>query len=111
MAAVACSAAVAALKMPKDLDGWGRRIKSGVVVHALKDPASAKFRGVFVGAWTDEYDGKTIKPVLCGEVNARTSYGGYSGFQRFYADEYSVKFDADRDEWDMFCLMPVRRMK
>lgn len=41
----------------------------------LKDPLSAQFRGVFVKR--DLY--------VCGEVNAKNSYGGYVGYQRFIA--------------------------
>ncbi|MGY8590652.1 hypothetical protein QRO08_15945 [Paracidovorax citrulli] len=45
---------------------------------SLKDPDSAKFRNIKLaktdtaGAW-----------VMCGEVNAKNSYGGYAGFGRF----------------------------
>lgn len=43
----------------------------------LKDPSSAQFRNVkygkgVPGAWP-----------MCGEFNAKNSYGGYVGFQRF----------------------------
>ena len=43
------------------------------VLRRLKDPDSAKFRGLFV------FNGVT----LCGEVNSKNSMGGYVGFQRF----------------------------
>lgn len=42
----------------------------------LKDPASAQFRDIKYkadkGAWT-----------MCGEVNAKNSYGAFTGFQKF----------------------------
>ena len=47
-----------------------------MVRSKLKDGDSAKFRGVFFS------DGGSV-PVSCGEVNAKNSFGGYGGFQRF----------------------------
>lgn len=44
------------------------------VTKKLKDPESARFRGVFV-----------MRDSVCGEVNAKNSYGGYIGFKRFIA--------------------------
>lgn len=44
----------------------------------LKDPMSAQFKNVRL---VDYNNGK----VICGEVNAKNSYGGYIGFQRFIA--------------------------
>lgn len=46
--------------------------KAAVRAH-LKDPDSAQFRGLHTR--NDVY--------LCGEVNARNSYGGYGGFKEF----------------------------
>jgi hypothetical protein len=46
--------------------------------NKLKDPESATFRNV------EFYSGGSV-PVTCGEVNARNSFGGYSGFERFIA--------------------------
>lgn len=45
------------------------------VLESLKDPSSAQFKNV-----------RTSKDgwVLCGELNAKNSYGGYTGFKRFY---------------------------
>jgi hypothetical protein len=43
----------------------------------FKDPSSAQYRGMFVSG--------EAMPVLCGEVNAKNSYGAYVGFRRFYA--------------------------
>ena len=42
------------------------------VGRELKDPGSAQYRDIEV------YDG-----VVCGQVNAKNSYGGYVGFQPF----------------------------
>jgi hypothetical protein len=43
-----------------------------VIAAQLKDPASAQFRNVRV-------KGETV----CGEVNAKNSFGGYIGFKTF----------------------------
>lgn len=46
------------------------------VLAKLKDPRSAEFRNLRP-AVTGLY--------LCGEVNAKNSYGGYTGFKKFYS--------------------------
>lgn len=48
------------------------------LANTLKDPLSAQFRNVRL---VDYAGGK----VVCGEVNAKNSYGGYVGFKRFVA--------------------------
>ena len=50
-----------------------------LVSQQLKDPESAKFRNVFY-AVSDSYPST---PYVCGEVNARNSYGGYAGYSWF----------------------------
>ena len=49
------------------------------VKDLLKDPESAQFRNVKVVINTEG------KKSVCGQVNAKNSYGGYTGFQSFYA--------------------------
>lgn len=49
-----------------------------VLTRRFKDPESAKFRNLFI---SDK--GVTT---LCGEVNAKNSYGAYVGFRRFYSN-------------------------
>jgi hypothetical protein len=49
--------------------------------QSLKDPSSAQFRNVRLVTFGS---GK----VICGEVNAKNSYGGYVGFKRFVASPY-----------------------
>ena len=44
----------------------------------LKDPDSAKFKNIRMM----DYDGGKV---LCGEINAKNSYGGYVGYKRFVA--------------------------
>lgn len=48
------------------------------VRDALKDPSSAQFRNVTVRK-------SEAGRVVCGEVNAKNSYGGYVGFRQFVA--------------------------
>ncbi|PWE48482.1 hypothetical protein DEM26_18210 [Thioclava sp. NG1] len=47
------------------------------VSKELKDPDSAKFRNIFSVKSGEE-------TIICGEVNARNSYGGYAGYSYFY---------------------------
>jgi len=53
------------------------------VLHDLKDPDSAKFRDVR-NCPTGFYE--------TGEVNSKNAYGGYAGFQRFYANSAGAHF-------------------
>lgn len=51
----------------------------GLVRQMMKDPSSAEFRGDFHRSLNgvDDY-------VVCGEVNAKNSYGGYVGYKHYY---------------------------
>ncbi len=53
-------------------------VDSGVkyLTSRLKDPSSVQWRNVFIA--------DRALQTLCGEINARNSYGGYTGFKRFY---------------------------
>jgi len=51
------------------------------LTRSLKDPGSAQFRNVRL---VDFDEGK----VICGEINAKNSYGGYVGFKRFVAGPF-----------------------
>ena len=42
----------------------------------LKDPQSAQFQNLVVS-------GKAGASIVCGEVNAKNGFGGYTGFKRF----------------------------
>jgi hypothetical protein len=53
-------------------------LAQALVADSLKDPASAQFRGV------ESFILSTGDRVVCGEVNAKNSYGGYAGFSPFY---------------------------
>jgi hypothetical protein len=52
----------------------------------MKDPDSARFRLVTV----KKLDGARF---VCGEINAKNSYGGYVGYQRFLSDGKLIVMD------------------
>lgn len=67
------------------------------VLNALKDPDSARFKNL-----------KTSRDLyFCGEVNAKNSLGGYTGFSRFIVMLSTVTLDdgsaSFRDEWLVAC--------
>jgi hypothetical protein len=98
--------------MPRDLGAWGAKAKAELV-HSLKDPESARFREMFVSS---QSDGGSLRPVLCGQVNAKNSMGGYGGFQRFVVTSAGVTIEEDGSGgfsflWDDACgwkLRPIR---
>lgn len=49
------------------------------VRERMKDPESVQFRNSRI------YRGFNNSPVVCGEVNAKNSFGGYNGFSGFIA--------------------------
>jgi len=53
------------------------KLGEDVVRHSLKDPDSAKFESSYKPS--GENDGH-----LCGKVNAKNSYGGYTGYKNYY---------------------------
>lgn len=57
------------------------------VRYGLKDPASAQFREVRLVSYRG--DGR----VVCGQVNAKNSYGGYVGFKRFIASSKTATIE------------------
>lgn len=50
-----------------------------VIAEGLKDPESARFRNVALKL----FEGR---PIVCGEVNGKNSYGAYVGYRRFAAN-------------------------
>lgn len=57
----------------------------------LKDPASAEFRNVFVSS----------SYAVCGEVNAKNSFGGYSGYVRFISGSDMQVIESDMAAGEM----------
>lgn len=71
-----------------------------LVSRQLKDPESASFDGLV-----------PHKNALCGYVNAKNSFGGYTGFSRFVSlvnrDVVMIEDSSNKSEfemmWDIFC--------
>lgn len=63
-----------------ELDEYAELIESSKshIVTDFKDPYSAVFENIFIGR------AKNGTPVVCGTVNAKNSYGAYTGRKRFY---------------------------
>ena len=55
-----------------------------IVASTLKDADSAKFQRVFMVE--EQVIGDAHYGMLCGEVNSRNSFGGFTGFRRFVAN-------------------------
>lgn len=75
---------------------------------SLKDPESAKFSEERL------YNGEDRDVVsLCGYVNSRNSYGGYSGKQAFIVTTSGlVMFQEEQPRsfgyvWDVWCIQPI----
>lgn len=67
---------------------------------SLKDPDSAQFKDVYAN-YTVEFG-----VVACGQVNAKNSLGGYTGFKRFVSGGKSVIFEGQdniADAWMGAC--------
>lgn len=66
---------------------------------SLKDPESAMFRKIHTPDDRDD--------VVCGELNAKNSHGGYTGYTRFiYANSIILIHSEDRDiskNWVLIC--------
>lgn len=70
------------------------------VKDVLKDPESAQFRNEHV-----RIDYRGALPILCGEVNARNSMGGYTGFQRFTVQRGGQPVFEDPDDDSIFPVL------
>lgn len=81
---------------------WIDRGKDAII-EKLKDPDSAKFRNVRF------YSGGGV-PVVCGQVNAKNAFGGYTGFERFIAAGPQLAYleseisDGIAPVWNKMCI-------
>ena len=73
----ALAAQESALALKKQEDAITASFQAQTAQH-LKDPAAAQFAKVRMN---------TAKTALCGQVNAKNSYGGYVGFRDFITTE------------------------
>ena len=81
-------------------------ISQTAVRNRLRDPNSAQFSDVY---FTRAQLGGRRITVVCGRVNSRNGFGGYSGTQRFIASGNDLVFleeeVADFDvSWRQICL-------
>lgn len=77
-APIAAISAPAIIPQAKKYSAFIEKAKANIAAN-LKDPASSQWRNTFVS------DAGSKLLVLCGEVNAKNSYGAYIGFRRFFA--------------------------
>lgn len=79
---------------PKLLDDQTVDKIKNMVLDQLKDPESARFRKIQglseYAICTDRAKEFTMNWIYEGEVNAKNSYGGYTGFTKFYSNGTSV---------------------
>lgn len=66
-----------------DLAQFTLDAKASLVTN-YKDPGTVQFRDVYVIRWEDK--GREVYS-LCGEINAKNSYGAYIGFVPFFVDQ------------------------
>ena len=98
------------LASPAKARAWMERDKS-TVEAILKDADSAKFEDVYISFMQDS-------PVTCGKVNAKNSFGGYTGFKEFIAAKSAgitvVRGDGQMVDgefvkvWNIACKDPIR---
>jgi hypothetical protein len=86
---------------------WIVKSKDGIKAR-LRDPGSAEFRNVRF------YSGGKA-PAVCGEVNAKNGFGGYTGSKRFIASgedlafvEGDVKAGEFSNAWKALCVKADR---
>lgn len=51
----------------------------------LREPASAKFKDVYLSSFANEFDGKSYRAV-CGQIAGKNAFGGYAPFVSFIAN-------------------------
>ncbi|WP_428001795.1 hypothetical protein [Acidovorax sp.] len=64
----------------------------GALTKDFKDPEGSRYRNLGVYRSLD----KSL--ALCGEVNAKNSYGAYVGYKQFYADDKNGTIKEEGDE-------------
>lgn len=74
----------------KILDVAHKMVKEG-----LKDPASAQFRGEYIvmfnpGKALGDPASKPSTVTVCGQVNAKNSYGGYTGYTKYMVSHTTI---------------------
>lgn len=82
-------------------------------VYEFKDPSSVQWKNLFI---SEKYF-----TALCGELNAKNSYGGYIGFRRFFSvpsQEITMNDRQDNEsisslfanQWNIYCSHEVEKI-
>jgi hypothetical protein len=71
---------------------WVKAAKARIEVQ-LVDPGSVQYRRLWVAEHTTD-SGREL--VLCGELNAKNSFGGYAGFRPFISTLGSMVYMGDQ---------------
>lgn len=81
------------------------------MIDSLRDADSAKTKNEFL-SWSNTPDAPILS--LCGNVNAKNAFGGYSGFERYIvsadgriAIESSEPGSAIHYMWPIWCGRPL----
>ena len=69
-----------------------------MIADQLSDPDSAKYRNLFISEFEEGKGTAASLLSLCGEVNAKNSMGGYTGYRRFVVDERLALIDEGADD-------------
>jgi len=91
-----------ALRFDNSPDGKEAHRLMTTYIGALKDPESARFRDVKSRRFTDGRGDEVFG--VCGEINAKNSYGGYIGFRGFVAYTKNREYESstasgDEKDW------------
>ncbi len=73
-----CGASVPVLTQPASLPDAQVQFAQAAITHQLRDPDSAQFRNLTT------YVMENGDQIVCGEINARNGFGGYSGYVTYY---------------------------
>jgi hypothetical protein len=84
------------------------------ITRDLKDPSSAQFRDEKV-YWGISKDSGAPYSIVCGEVNAKNSYGAYVGFQPYYFSESKGEMASDKNKmfttfWTVYCVTIPKKL-
>lgn len=95
-AALITSGAVSA-GAARDQAAFVKAAKAAVEAQ-LRDPGSVQYRNLQVAQHADG-------PMLCGELNAKNGYGGYTGYRQFISSTGSMVYLGDQIEalWPEYC--------
>lgn len=91
---LALTFAAAAQEPPKATQAELLERAKALVAYDLKDPESARFRNLQV------FHTSTGARAVCGEFNAKNSYGAYTGYKKFAAAK-SVVFTSEDTTWSV----------